>query len=102
MYIFIDSAFRLSAFIQWTDRELNSDLRHARAVSSRWTISPKHRVDWMGVKPTSPTLQGSVASWEHASPSNQRSVPELNRVFLLTEEVCCQNTYRPFRNSDPG
>ena len=27
---------------------------------------------------------------------------ELNRVFLLTTEVCCQNTYRPFRVSDPG
>ena len=26
----------------------------------------------------------------------ERSVPELNRVFLLTKEVCCQNTYRPF------
>ena len=25
---------------QWTDRELNPDFRHARAVSSRWTISP--------------------------------------------------------------
>ena len=56
----------------------------------------------MGVEPTTPTLQGSVASWEHASPPNQRSVPELNRVFLRTEEVCCQNTYRPFRVSDPG
>ena len=30
----------------------------------------------------------------------KRSVPELNRVFLLTEEVCCRNTYRP--SSDPG
>ena len=25
---------------QWTDRESNPDFRHARAVSSRWTISP--------------------------------------------------------------
>ncbi len=32
----------------------------------------------------------------------KRSVPELNRVFLLTEEVCCRNTYRPFSKSDPG
>ena len=32
----------------------------------------------------------------------ERSVPELNRVFLLTTEVCCQNTYRPCRISDPG
>ncbi len=32
----------------------------------------------------------------------KRSVPELNRVFLLTEEVCCRNTYRPFFQSDPG
>ena len=26
--------------MQWTDRESNSDFRHARAVSSRWTMSP--------------------------------------------------------------
>ncbi len=26
--------------IQWTHRESNSDFRHARAVSSRWTMSP--------------------------------------------------------------
>src|SRR5438034_38823 len=57
-------------------------------------------MDRMGVEPTTPTLQGSVASWEHASPSSQRSVPELNRIFLLTTEVCRQNTYRPC--SDPG
>ena len=25
----------------------------------------------------------------------ERSVPESNRIFLLTEEACCQNTYRP-------
>ena len=25
---------------QWTHRESNSDFRHARAVSSRWTMSP--------------------------------------------------------------
>lgn len=29
----------------------------------------------------------------------KRSVPELNWVFLLTTEVCCQNTYRPYRIS---
>ena len=30
----------------------------------------------------------------------ERSVRESNPIFLLTEEVCCQNTYRP--SSDPG
>ena len=33
---------------QWTHRESNSDLRHARAVSSRWTMSPFHSVDRPG------------------------------------------------------
>ena len=56
-------------------------------------------MDRTRVELATPTLQGSVASWEHASPSRQRSVAELNRVLLLTTEVCCQNTYRP--NSDP-
>ena len=54
----------------------------------------------MGVEPIAPILQGSVASTEHASPQLQRSVRESNPVFLLTEEVCCRNTYRP--SSDPG
>ena len=57
-------------------------------------------VDRMGVEPIAPILQGSVASTEHASPQFERSVRELNPVFLLTEEVCCRNTYRP--PSDPG
>ena len=91
---------RLPSVLQWTRRELNPDLRHARAVSSRSTTSPSYRVDRMGLEPTTPTLQGSVASWEHASPSSQRSVRESNPIFLLTEEVCCRNTYRP--SSDPG
>ena len=58
----------------------------------------------MGVEPTTPILQGSVAPTVHASPRFllQRSVPKLNRVFLLTEEVCCKNTYRPNLASDPG
>ena len=34
--------------IQWTHRESNSDLRHARAVSSRWTMSPFISVDRPG------------------------------------------------------
>ena len=53
---------------QWTDRELNPDLQFAELASSHWTISPLHRVDRTGVEPATPTLQGSVASWEHASP----------------------------------
>ena len=58
----------------------------------------------MGVEPTTPILQGSVAPTVHASPRFllQRSVRELNPVFLLTEEVCCRNTYRPNLASDPG
>ena len=33
---------------QWTHRESNSDFRHARAVSSRWTMSPSRSVDRPG------------------------------------------------------
>ncbi len=86
--------------IKWTDRGLNPDLQFAELASSDWTISPSYRVDRTGVEPATPTLQGSVASWEHASPSHERSVRELNPICLRTEEVCCRNTYRP--SSDPG
>ena len=34
--------------MQWTHRESNSDLCHARAVSSRWTMSPFRSVDRPG------------------------------------------------------
>ena len=46
---------------QWTHPELNWDLRHARAASSPWTMSPRFPVDLVGVEATTPTLQGSVA-----------------------------------------
>ena len=32
--------------LQWTHRELNPDLRHARAVSCRWTMSPSNLPKW--------------------------------------------------------
>ena len=47
---------------QWTRRELNPDLQNAVLVSSRWTTSPILQVDLMGVEPTPPTVQRSVAS----------------------------------------
>ena len=53
---------------QWTDRELNPDLQFAELASFHWTISPLYRVDRARVELATPTLQGSVASWEHASP----------------------------------
>lgn len=89
---------------QWTDRELNPDFRHARAVSSRWTISPfvfqwtawesnpSHR-PCKGQSP--PTACRPVCCFE-------RSVRESNPVSVLTTDVCCRNTYRPFLSSDPG
>ena len=46
---------------QWTDRELNPDFRHARAVSSRWTISP-FAIQWTAWESITQILQGSVAS----------------------------------------
>ena len=87
-------------------------------------------MDSPGIEPGSPPRQGGVVPLDHEPETSsgldgsrthltdlarvsrllgtcqpvqtKRSVPELNRVFLLTEEVCCQNTYRPFRVSDPG
>ena len=47
---------------KWTHRESNPDCQSAELESSRWTMSPRFQVDLMGVEPTTPTLQGSVAS----------------------------------------
>lgn len=58
--------------IQWTAGDSNPDCLGANQASSLWTSGPHFK----------------------------RSVRELNPVFLLTEEVCCRNTYRP--PSDPG
>ena len=55
-------------FVQWTG----------------WESNPPHR-----------PCKGQSPPREHASPQIQRSVRESNPVFLLTEEVCCRNTYRP-------
>ena len=73
---------------------------------------PVCSVDLMGVEPIAPTLQESVAAsgmqahwfFTHCfrTAHGSRSVRELNPVFLLTEEVCCRNTYRPKFISDPG
>src|SRR5688500_13313978 len=45
---------------QWTHRESNSDLRHARAVSSRWTMSPSTSVDRRGIEPRFPACKAGV------------------------------------------
>ena len=74
---------------QWTDRESNPDLRHARAVSFRWTMSPSFPVDLIGVEPITPILQGSVAPIGMQA-HHQRSVRELNPVFILTTDACCR------------
>ena len=86
-------------------------------------------VDRPGIEPGSPACRAGVVPLDHqpvfvqwtgwesnpphrpckgqSPPRNmpartfKRSVPELNRGFLLTTEVCCQNTYRPFCVSDP-
>ncbi len=59
-------------------------------------------MDRRGIEPRLPGCKPSVFPLDQRPASIERSVPELNRVFLLTTEVCCQNTYRPFRVSDPG
>ena len=47
---------------------MNPDFQPAELASSLWTMSPFHLVDRMGIEPNAPTLQGSVAPLEHASP----------------------------------
>lgn len=59
-------------------------------------------MDRRGIEPRLPGCKPCVFPLDQRPVSIERSVPELNRVFLRTEEVCCQNTYRPFRVSDPG
>jgi hypothetical protein len=80
---------------QWTHPELNWDLRHARAVSSPWTMSPCCRVDRRGLEPRSPGCKGQVSCRWTSSPRCQRSVRESNPTLVLTKDVCCHNTYRP-------
>ena len=77
-------------------------------------MSPCFQVDLMGVEPTTPTLQGSVApngmqarvtsadglgrtstSAGRTAALGQRSVRELNPSLVLTKDVCCHSTYRP-------
>ena len=87
---------------QWTDRKSNSDLRHARASSSLWTISPYSCSGPPGNRTPIAWVQTKRLPFGPAARIVKRSVPELNRVFLLTTEVCFQNTYRPCRISDPG
>jgi hypothetical protein len=81
------------------------------------------KVDPPGIEPGSPPRQGGVVPLDHepisfsgpAGESNpdllvagqassrwtsrpclqQRSVRELNPVFVLTTDACCRNTYRP-------
>ena len=57
---------------QWTHPELNWDLRHARAASSPWTMSPCFQVDRRGVEPRLPGCKPSVF------PLDQR--PEVQEV----------------------
>jgi len=59
----------------------------------------KLSVDLKGVEPIAPILQGSVAPIGMQA-QFKRSVRESNPIFVLTTDVCCQNTYRP--SSDRG
>jgi hypothetical protein len=79
---------------QWTHRESNSDLCHARAVSSRWTMSPFAFSGPAGE--SNPDLLGAgQASSRWTSRPCQRSVRESNPAFRLTKAVCNRSTYRP-------
>ena len=57
----------------------------------------------MGVEPITPTLQGSVAPNGMPARSSQRSVRELNPVFVLTTDVCRpKHLQTKVIESDPG
>ena len=58
---------------QWTHRESNSDFRHARAVSSRWTMSPCCSEVRLGVEPSLPPYQSGVLP---AAPTDLRVIPD--------------------------
>ncbi len=88
-------------FIEWTDRELNSDLRHAKAVSYRWTISPFVPSGPHGSRTHHTDLARVSRPQRHAGPFIERSVRDSNPIFRLTTAACYHNTYRPFL-SDPG
>ena len=64
--------------------------------------SARNRVDLIGVEPITPILQGSVATIGMQAQVFESSVRESNPVSVLTTDVCCRNTYRPFLSSDPG
>ena len=82
--------------IQWTHRESNSDFRHARAVSSRWTMSPSSAVDRPGNRtPISSVQTRHLPVGRAAHVVCQRSVWELNPVFRHTKAACSLSTYRP-------
>src|SRR6476661_10823346 len=87
--------------IQWTHRESNSDFRHARAVSSRWTMSPFRSVDRPGNRtPISSVQTRHLPVGRAAHVFCQRSVWELNPVFRHTKAACSHSTYRPIEGSD--
>jgi hypothetical protein len=87
-----------SSHPQWTHRELNPDLLHAREVSSRWTMSPSFVVPTRNSGPageSNPDLLGAnQASFRWTSrPSLSlaflpRSARDSNPVHLPTKEVC--------------
>ncbi len=79
---------------------MNSDFRHAMAVSSRWTMTPS--VERRGIEPRLPGCKPSVFPLDQRPAFFERSVRDLNPIFILTKDVCYRNTYRPFRKSDPG
>ena len=89
------ATFRNLYSLQWTDRELNPDLQTAILATSLWAISLCSFSGPPGSRTPIAWVQTKRLPFGPAARIIKRSVPELNRVFLLTTEVCCQNTYRP-------
>ena len=86
----------LPFLFQWTHRESNPDFQTASLMSSRWTMSPSLFSGPPGSRTPIAWLQArrrTVGPAARLFP--RRSVRELNPAFLLTEEACRRNTYRP-------
>src|SRR6267142_3315947 len=82
--------------IQWTHRGSNSDFRHARAVSSRWTMSPFAFSGPAGESNPDLLVASQASSrWTSRPCLQQRSVWGSNPVFRLTKAACNHSTYRP-------
>ena len=88
------SQFGYLPFRQWSHRESKCGLPVCR--TGVFPLDHGPAVDRRGVEPRLPGCKPSVLPLDEQPIYFKRSVRESNPVPLLTTEVCCRNTYRPF------